>query len=160
VLGLAYPGGPEIDKRAALGNKTAFKFNIPRIAEFDFSFSGLKTSILYFIRDSLKDNPNFINDNLNDLCASVQYSIVQILISKLEKAILKTNIKHVALAGGVSANSALRTALFDLGVKHNLNIYIPKFEYCTDNAAMVAVAGYYKFINEKFSNHKSSPFAR
>ena len=160
ILGLPYPGGPEIDKLAQQGNPLRFTFSKPKISGLNYSFSGLKTSILYFIRDMLKDNENFIQENKHDLCASIQYTIIEILINKLIKASKLTRIKEIAIAGGVSANSALRTRLNDLKQEMNWNIFIPKFEYTTDNAAMIAMAGYFKFIKNEFASQDLSPYAR
>lgn len=157
LLGLPYPGGPLIDKYAALGNPLAFKFAEPQIPELDFSFSGLKTSILYFLQ---KQAPGFIELNRNDLCASVQYTIIQILLKKLKKAVVKTGVKQVCLAGGVSANSGLRQALQEAGIKHGWKTYIPSFEYCTDNAAMIAITAYYKYQAGQFTSLDSYPSAR
>ena len=159
ILGLPYPGGPLIDKHAQNGNNHAFKFGKPKVKELDFSFSGLKTSILYKIQNHTKDNPNFISENLEDLCASIQYSIVTILLEKLKKSIKKTGINEIAIAGGVSANSYFRSALQDLANEKNYNLYIPKFEYCTDNAAMIAIAGYFKYLNKEFSDQSETPVA-
>ena len=145
VLGLKYPGGPLIDKYAKEGNINAFTFGKPKIDNLDFSFSGLKTSIMNKINTSLQKDKNFISNNLEDLCASIQESIVSILIDKINKASLQTGISNIAIAGGVSANSYLRKKLIELGKNNNYKIYIPKFEYCTDNAAMIAIAGKYKF---------------
>lgn len=160
ILGLAYPGGPLIDKHAKEGDIRSFTFGKPKIKDLDFSFSGLKTSILYKIRDEVKQNPNFIKKNLADLCASIQHAIVSILIDKLQKARLQTGINQIAIAGGVSANSYLRNKLELLANKENFNLFIPKFEYCTDNAAMIAIAGYFKFINNDFSTQTETPSAR
>ena len=151
VLGLTYPGGPLIDKYAKNGNPDTFTFSKPRIKDLDFSFSGLKTSILYKIQNMMQKNPKFIDENLEDLCASIQHSIVSILFKKLEKAIEQTGITEIAISGGVSANSYLRSELQKLADKKNYNLYIPKFEYCTDNAAMIAIASYFKYINNEKS---------
>jgi len=159
LLGLDYPAGPLIDKYAKLG-KPIFDFPEPKVGELQFSFSGLKTSILYFLKRSIKENPNFIEENLNDICASVQDRIVSILLKKLKLAAQKTNIKHVAIAGGVSANSALRTGLENLGKEMGWNTYIPRFEYCTDNAAMIAVTGYFKYLKKEFVEQDVTPVAR
>lgn len=151
ILGLPYPGGPLIDKYAQKGNKKAFSFTKPKVGDLDFSFSGLKTGILYFVQRNLKENPNFIEDNLFDICASIQHTIVEILMDKIKNAAKKTGIKHVAIAGGVSANSEIRRRL-TLTEKHNgWTTYIPKFEYTTDNAAMIAITGYLKYLNKNFS---------
>jgi N6-L-threonylcarbamoyladenine synthase len=160
ILGLPYPGGPLIDKYARLGNPDKYKFPEPQIPGFDFSFSGLKTSILYFIRDNLAINPNFIGDNLNDICASVEKRIVTILLNKLSKAAQQYGIKNIALAGGVSANTGLRQGLQQLGELNGWNCFIPKMEYCTDNAAMIAIAGHYKFLRGEFAQQNIAPKAR
>jgi N6-L-threonylcarbamoyladenine synthase len=159
MLGFSYPGGPLIDKFAQLGNPDKFTFSKPRIQGLDFSFSGLKTSILYSIRDAQKENPNFIEENRNDLCASLQKSIVSILIQKIELAVQQTGVNHVALAGGVSANSELRRVLNEKKAV-NWNVYIPKFEYCTDNAAMIAIAGKFLFDSGDFATQAVSAKAR
>ena len=159
MLGFSYPGGPLIDKFAQLGNPDKFTFSKPRIQGLDFSFSGLKTSILYSIRDAQKENPNFIEENRNDLCASIQKSIVTILIQKLEQAVQQTGVNHVALAGGVSANSELRKSL-NKKKMDNWKVYIPKFEYCTDNAAMIAIAGKFLFDSGDFATQAVSAKAR
>lgn len=160
ILGLPYPGGPLIDKYAKQGNAYKYKFPEPDIPELDFSFSGLKTSILYFVRDHVKANPGFVSENLYDICASIQKRIVTILINKLLLAAQKTGIKEIAVAGGVSANSGLRNALQETGSVNGWNTYIPKFEYCTDNAAMIAITGYYKFLKKEFAAQDISPLAR
>lgn len=157
LLGLPYPGGPLIDKHAKEGNPLAFKFAEPQIPELNFSFSGLKTSVLYFLQ---KQDPAFIQQNINDLCASVQYTIIEILLKKLKKAVKETGVKNVCIAGGVSANSGLRNALTDTGKKLGWNTYIPKFEYCTDNAAMIAITAHYKFLEKDFSTLSASPSAK
>ncbi|MEO1624795.1 MAG: tRNA (adenosine(37)-N6)-threonylcarbamoyltransferase complex transferase subunit TsaD [Bacteroidota bacterium] len=159
LLGLDYPAGPIIDRLAQQG-KARFAFTEPKIADLDFSFSGLKTSILYFLKKELKANPQFIEQNKADICASVQERIVSILLNKLQKAVKQTGIREVAIAGGVSANSALRQGLQKLGQERGWNTYIPKFEYCTDNAGMIAVAGYYKYLAGQFSSQEVRPFAR
>lgn len=160
ILGLPYPGGPLIDKYAKKGDPHRFKFPKGKVGDLDFSFSGFKTAVLYFVRDNTAKNPKFIEENLNNICASVQYTIVSDLIEKLHTAAQKTGIKELAIAGGVSANSGLRTALEQLGKEHNYNTYIPKFEYCTDNAAMIAIAGYFKFLEKQFATQDVVPFAR
>jgi len=160
ILGLPYPGGPLIDKYARLGNPDAYKFPEPQIPNFDFSFSGLKTSILYFIRDNVALNPNFIAENLNDICASVEKRISTILLNKLEKAAKKYGITDIALAGGVSANTGLRLGLQAMGEKNGWNTFIPAMQYCTDNAAMIAIAGYYKFLKGEFAGQNIAPMAR
>nr|WP_188704066.1 MULTISPECIES: tRNA (adenosine(37)-N6)-threonylcarbamoyltransferase complex transferase subunit TsaD [Flavobacteriaceae] len=151
ILGLPYPGGPLVDKYAKLGNPLAFKFTKPKMADLNFSFSGLKTGILYFIQKKVKENPNFIEENLNDICASIQYTIVEILFDKLKKAVEKTGINHVAIAGGVSANSEIRKVLKETEHKYGWTTYIPKFEYTTDNAGMIAITGYLKYLDNNFS---------
>jgi len=160
ILDLPYPGGPLIDQYAKKGNPTIYTFPEPKIPDFNFSFSGLKTSILYFIQRNVKENPNFIQENLADICASVQNRIVSILLNKLEKAAQETGIKNIAIAGGVSANSGLRTGIEHLGMQNGWNVFIPKFEYCTDNAAMVSIAGYYKFLKQDFTTQDVAPLTR
>jgi len=160
ILSLPYPGGPLIDKHAQLGNPLAFKFAEPQIPELNFSFSGFKTSILYFIQKQEKENPNFIAENLNDICASVQHSIIQILMNKVKKAAKQYNIKEIAIAGGVSANSGLRNTLNQMAGELGWNVYIPAFQYCTDNAGMIAIAGYHKFLKGDFVGQEVSPQAR
>lgn len=145
ILGLGYPAGPEMDKRANLGNPKAFKFTKPKVEGLNFSFSGLKTAILYFIQKETEVNPKFIEENLNDICASIQYTIIGILMDKLKLASKETGIKHIAIGGGVSANSGIRKALKDGEKKFGWITYIPKFEYTTDNAAMIAIVGYLKY---------------
>jgi len=160
ILGLPYPGGPLVDKLAGKGNATAFSFPEPQIPGLNFSFSGLKTSILYFVRDKKKADPDFLTTNMADICASVQYRIVTILLKKLKLAAKQYNVSHVAIAGGVSANSGLRQHLQDVAVQENWKVYIPAFQYCTDNAAMIAIAGYYKYLRSDFSGQDISPLAR
>lgn len=160
LLKLPYPGGPLIDKYAKEGDPLAFKFGEPQIKDLDYSFSGFKTSVLYFIRDREKENPDFIEENLNDICASVQHSIVYILLNKLKKAAKQRGIKEIAIAGGVSANSGLRKGLGDLASELGWNVYIPAFEYCTDNAAMIAMAAHYKYINRDFVGQDIAPLSR
>ncbi len=160
LLGLPYPGGPFVDKYAKLGDADRFKFSKPRIAGLDYSFSGLKTSILYFLRDQQKENSGFIEENKNDLCASIQKSIVEILMDKLVKASSETGISRIALAGGVSANSGLRDRVKTESEKRNWEIYIPEFKFTTDNAAMIAITGYYKFGKKIFAPQNISPLAR
>ncbi|MGL6269593.1 MAG: tRNA (adenosine(37)-N6)-threonylcarbamoyltransferase complex transferase subunit TsaD, partial [Chitinophagaceae bacterium] len=152
LLGLPYPGGPLIDKYAAMGNPQKFNFPEPQIPGLDFSFSGVKTAILYFLQNETRKDPDFINRNMNDICASIQYRIITILLNKLKKASLETGIRHVCLSGGVSANSGLRNSFLEMGRKMNWQTYIPALQYCTDNAAMIAITGYYKFLNGSFSN--------
>tara|TARA_R110002074_G_scaffold203432_3_gene371356 strand:+ start:26276 stop:27340 length:1065 start_codon:yes stop_codon:yes gene_type:complete len=160
ILGLPYPGGPLIDKHAASGNPHKFEFPIPNVKELNFSFSGLKTSILYFIQKQTKENPDFIKNNLEDICASIQYTIITILMRKLKKAVKQTGIKEIAIGGGVSANSGIRKALIDAQTKFGWKTYIPKFEYCTDNAAMIGIVGYYKYKNEFFAQQNVTAKAR
>jgi N6-L-threonylcarbamoyladenine synthase len=157
LLGLPYPGGPLIDQYAKTGNPKAFSFAEPKIPELNFSFSGLKTSVLYFLQ---KQQPGFIQDHLPDLCASIQFAIVNILIKKLKLAVQQTGIKQVCIAGGVSANSGLRQALKDAGQKHGWQTYIPSFEYCTDNAAMIAITAYHKYLQKDFVDLDAGPSAR
>lgn len=160
MLGFPYPGGPLIDKFAKEGDPTKFTFAKPNIQGFDFSFSGLKTSILYFLQKETKLNPNFIEENKADLCASIQASVVDILLKKITKAAKEYNIHQIAIAGGVSANSGLRNALQEAGKKYQWNVFIPKFEYCTDNAAMIAITGKFLFEKGIFGNQKSAAASR
>ncbi|MBI2731033.1 MAG: tRNA (adenosine(37)-N6)-threonylcarbamoyltransferase complex transferase subunit TsaD [Sphingobacteriales bacterium] len=173
LLGLPYPGGPLIDKYAKAGDADRFKFAEPKIAGLDFSFSGFKTSFLYFLKNAGKslvykeeftappeEQQQFIKDNLNDICASLQKSIVTILLSKLKRASVETGIKNICLAGGVSANSSLRNTFLQKGEKYGWKTFIPAFEYCTDNAAMIAITGYYKFLNNQFADLSVVPTAR
>ncbi len=160
ILGLPYPGGPLIDKYARLGNPDAYKFPEPQIPGLDFSFSGLKTSILYFIQNNVRQHPDFIAENLNDICASVEKRIATILLNKLKKAADEYGIKDVALAGGVSANTGLREGLIQIGEQNGWNCFIPKMEYCTDNAAMIAIAGYHKYLKGEFVGQDIAPLAR
>ncbi|MBC7587837.1 MAG: tRNA (adenosine(37)-N6)-threonylcarbamoyltransferase complex transferase subunit TsaD [Chitinophagaceae bacterium] len=160
ILGLPYPGGPLIDKYAKDGNPLAFKFAEPQIPDLNFSFSGLKTSVLYFIQAEVKKNALFIEQHLNDLCASIQYTIIKILLKKLNKAVEQTGVKNVCIAGGVSANSGLRKSLQEMGEKKGWKTFIPKFEYCTDNAAMIAITAYYKYLSNEFADLGIGPSAR
>ncbi len=160
IMGLGYPGGPIIDKYAKTGNAFAYKFAKPRIKDLDFSFSGLKTSFLYFLRDRLKEDPDFIENNKENLCASLQKTIIDILIDKVKKAIKQTGVKSFSIAGGVSANSGLREAVSSLGDELKIDVYAPELSLTTDNAAMVAIAGYYKFLNNEFADHGLAPLAR
>ncbi len=160
VMGLGYPGGPIVDRLAKMGNPLKFSFSKPRLDGYDYSFSGLKTSFLYFLRDELKNDSDFIENNKNDLCASLQKTIIDILMDKLYKASEDLGVKEVAVAGGVSANSALRSAFEDYSQKYNWKIHIPKFAYTTDNAAMVAISGYYKYIDKEFATPDVAPYAR
>lgn len=159
MLNLPYPGGPLIDKYSKLGNPNRFSFPHPKVEGLDFSFSGLKTSVLYFLQKEQRLNPNFIIENLNDICASVQKTIVDILIINVKKALISENINQIAIAGGVSANSELRSRLLELQ-KEKYKVFIPKFEYCTDNAAMIAIAGYYKFLKGEYASQRTTPNAR
>jgi N6-L-threonylcarbamoyladenine synthase len=152
ILGLGYPAGPEIDKRAKLGNPKAFKFTKPKVKGLNFSFSGLKTGILYFIQKKVKENPQFIKENLNDICASIQYTIVGILMDKLKLAVLETGINQIAIGGGVSANSGIRGALKQAESQQGWTTYLPAFEFTTDNAAMIAIVGYLKFQNQNYAD--------
>jgi len=173
IIGLPYPGGPLVDKYAKEGNPKRFQFSEPQIPNLDFSFSGLKTSILYFLNNagasnvykqefvvSQEDRAAFIAENLNDICASVQQRIVSILLNKLAKAALQTGIKEICIAGGVSANSGLRNAIQEMGVQKKWNVFIPAFEYCTDNAAMIAITGYYKYLSGQFEDLNIAPSAK
>ena len=160
VLGLPYPGGPLIDKFAKEGNPKAFAFARPRIAGLDYSFSGLKTSFLYFIRDRIAENPEFIAQNMTDICASLQETIIQVLMSKVKQAAKETGIRTIAVAGGVSANSGLRTALTDTAKKHDWEMHIPPFKFTTDNAAMIAITGYHKYLKGEFATHEAVPYSR
>jgi N6-L-threonylcarbamoyladenine synthase len=160
MLGLQYPGGPLVDKYAAEGDPLRFKFPTGEMKGYEFSFSGIKTSVLYFLQAQRKLDPDFVEKNIKDICASVQYTIIKVLMAKLEKAAKDLNIKHIGIAGGVSANSGLRKAIKDAGEKNGWQVYIPKFEYCTDNAAMIGVTGYYKFLKGAFTDLSASPSAR
>ena len=150
ILGLPYPGGPLVDKYAQVGNPKAFPFTKPKVPGLDFSFSGLKTAILYFIQKQKLQNPDFIAENINDICASVQYTIIQILMDKLKLAVKETGINQIAIGGGVSANSGIRQTLKDAEQKYGWKTFVPKFEYTTDNAAMIGIVGYQKFLSQKF----------
>ncbi|TRZ42511.1 tRNA (adenosine(37)-N6)-threonylcarbamoyltransferase complex transferase subunit TsaD [Robertkochia solimangrovi] len=160
VLGLPYPGGPLIDRNAKEGNPKAFEFPIPKVGELNFSFSGLKTSILYFVEKSLEQDPEFIEKNMNDICASIQYTIVEILMKKLRKAVKITGINRIAICGGVSANSGIRNRLKKAEGDYGWTTYIPKFEYTTDNAAMIGIVGYHKFLNKDFTDETATAQAR
>ena len=160
VMGLPYPGGPLIDKYAKEGNPTVFSFNKPQIAELEYSFSGLKTSFLYFLRDELKKDKKFVEKNLRDICASIQSTIIDILMDKLIQAADRTGICNIAIAGGVSANSGLRSSLINEGKKRNWKVFIPEIRYSTDNAAMIAITGYYKYLKGDFASQFDTPFAR
>ncbi|MFQ3269143.1 MAG: N6-L-threonylcarbamoyladenine synthase [Flavobacteriales bacterium] len=160
ILGLQYPGGPLIDKYAQQGNSKAFKFTKPRVKDLEFSFSGLKSNILQLIQREQKKDPDFIEKNLIDLCASIQDTIIEILLEKVNNTVKHTGITRIAIAGGVSANSGLRAALKDREESHKWTVYIPKFEYCTDNAAMIAIVGYHKYLQEKFTDSSITATAR
>lgn len=160
IMGLPYPGGPWIDRLAKEGNADAFSFNKPHIKGYDYSFSGLKTSFLYFLRDRLKEDPDFIENNKNDLCASLQKTVVDILMQKLRMAAKDLNIRQVAVAGGVSANSALRQAFIDHGKRYHWEVFIPPFSFTTDNAAMIAQAAYFKFLDHDFCPIDAAPFVK
>ncbi len=160
ILGLPYPGGPLIDNHAKAGQAKKYKFPEPKIDGLNFSFSGLKTAFLYFIRDEKNKNENFVEENLADICASIQSRIVSILLNKLKKASHETGIKEICIAGGVSANSGLREAFEILGKAEGWNTYIPKFEYCTDNAAMIGITSYYKYLDTQFEDLSVVPSAR
>lgn len=160
VMGFPYPAGPLIDKLAQNGNSRAFRFSKPIIKGLDFSFSGLKTSFLYFLRDSLKNDPDFIEKNKSDLCASLQGTIVNILVSKVIKAAEETGIREIGIAGGVSANSGLRQAMTHEATKRNWNLFLPEFRYTTDNAAMIGITGYHKYLRGEFCSHDVTPLAR
>jgi N6-L-threonylcarbamoyladenine synthase len=160
VMGFTYPAGPLIDKLAKEGNRYAFRFARPSVKGLDFSFSGLKTSFLYFLRDRLQKDPDFIEKNKADLCASLQHVIVSILIGKLNKAASLTGIRDIGIAGGVSANSGLREGIIEEAIRRNWNLFIPEFRYTTDNAAMIGITGYYKYLRSEFSEHNITPLAR
>ena len=160
IMDLGYPGGPIIDRLAKNGNPKAFTFATPHIANYDFSFSGIKTSFLYFLRDRLEEDPNFIEEHKADLCASIQQCIVDFLLKKLEKAALAHRVRQVAIAGGVSANSCLRSGLQRLGEKHHWKVFLPSLPFCTDNAAMVGIAGYYKYLKKDFADISLPPYTR
>jgi len=150
ILGLPYPGGPLVDKHGQLGNPKAFAFTKPKVPGLNFSFSGLKTAILYFVQKKKLENPDFISENMDDICASIQYTIVEILMDKLKLAVKETGIKQIAIGGGVSANSGIRKAIKDTEQKYGWKTYVPKFEYTTDNAAMIGIVGYRKFLSQQF----------
>jgi N6-L-threonylcarbamoyladenine synthase len=160
LLGLPYPGGPLIDEYAQQGNPVAYKFPGTEMPGLDYSFSGIKTAFLYFLRMKMKENPEFINENLPDICASLQYTLVNMLLKNLIKASKKTGIKEIAIAGGVSANSGLRHTLAEIAEKYRWKIFIPKLEFCTDNAAMIAMAAHYKYLAGEFSDLSVDPLPR
>ena len=160
IMGLPYPGGPLIDKYASEGNSEAFKFPLTNMPGLDFSFSGIKTAFLYFLRDEQKKNPDFVNKNINDICASLQKHLIQMLLDKLKEASVETGIKTIAIAGGVSANSGLRSSLHAVAKSLDWKIFIAAFEYCTDNAAMIAMAAHFKYLKGEFSSIDVTPLAR
>lgn len=160
IMGLPYPGGPFIDKFAQLGDPRKFSFKKPQVAGLDFSFSGLKTGFMNFLNTETAKDKDFIEKNKNDICASIQYTIIEMLLGNLKKASKETGIRQIAIAGGVSANSGLRDALYKLATELGWKVFIPKFEYCTDNAAMIAITGYYKFLNNDFSDQRITPMPR
>lgn len=160
LLGLPYPGGPLIDRYAKEGNPKAFAFPITRMPGLNYSFSGIKTAVLYFLRDQLAQDPDFIKKNLADLCASIQYTLIEMLLVKLKEAVMQTGVKEIAIAGGVSANSGLRAALEELSKKRGWKLFVPKFEYCTDNAAMIAMAAHYKYLKGEFVGLDITPLAK
>lgn len=160
IMDLGYPGGPIIDRLAKEGNPDAYHFATPNIPNYDYSFSGIKTSFLYFVRDELAKDPNFIENHKADLCTSIQKTIVDFLLKKLEKAVCHTNVRQIAIAGGVSANSRLREGITQLGAKHHWDVFIPEFQFCTDNAAMVGIAGYFKYLHNDFADISLPPYAR
>jgi N6-L-threonylcarbamoyladenine synthase len=160
LLGLPYPGGPLLDRHAKEGNPKAFTFPVTRMPGLNYSFSGIKTAVLYFLRDRLAENPNFITENLADLCASIQYTLVEMLLIKLKAAMKEYGITEVAIAGGVSANSGLRAALSALAQRKGWTLYVPEFEYCTDNAAMIAMAAHFKYLRGEFVGYDIAPLAK
>ena len=160
LLGLPYPGGPLIDKNAQTGNPLAFKFPKPKVDGLNFSFSGLKTSILYFIQRQTKENSNFLEEHMNDICASIQHTILEILMQKLDMAVAQTGVNRVAIGGGVAANTGIRQRLKDAETEKGWQTYIPKFEYCTDNAAMIGIVGYLKYVNKDFTEQNVAAKAR
>lgn len=160
MLGLPYPGGPMLDKTAAQGNPDAFAFPVGNMPEYNYSFSGIKTSVLYFLKDKTKDNPNFVQENLQDICASVQKTLIKTLLKKLVQASKDLGIKEIAIAGGVSANSGLRQTLQEYAQKYKWNVYIPAFQYCTDNAAMIAMAAHSQYLKGDFATQYVSPEPR
>lgn len=160
MLGLPYPGGPLVDKYAATGDPLRFKFPQSNMPGYDFSFSGLKTAVMYFLQQQTKNDPDFIAQNLNDICASVQHTIIKVLLHKLEAAATELGIRHIGIAGGVSANKGLRKAIQELGAAKGWQVYIPDFQYCTDNAAMIGITAYYKFLRNDFADLDISPSAR
>ena len=160
MLGLPYPGGPLVDKLAQAGNPHKYTFPISDIKGYGFSFSGVKTAVLYFLQEQKKNNPAFVEENINDICASVQYTIIQTLLQKFEHAAKEYGVQHLGIAGGVSANSGLRAAFAEMCAKNGWQVHIPQFQYCTDNAAMIGITGYYKFLNGDFADLSVSPTAK
>jgi N6-L-threonylcarbamoyladenine synthase len=160
MMGLGYPGGPVIDRLAKQGDPNRFKFSKPRIPSYDYSFSGIKTSLLYFVRDQIAENPNFIEENKEDLCASFQKTLIDILMDKLIKAAKDTGIRHITIGGGVSANSALRERITLEGKKRGWKTYLPEFRFTTDNAAMIAVAGWFHYLNGERTSLDVAPVSR
>ena len=160
LLGLPYPGGPLLDRHAKEGNPKAFTFPVTRMPGLNYSFSGIKTAVLYFLRDQLAEHPNFITDNLADLCASIQHTLVEMLLIKLKEAMKQTGVTEVAIAGGVSANSGLRAALSSLAQRKGWTLYVPEFEYCTDNAAMIAMAAHFKYLRGELVGYDIAPLAK
>jgi N6-L-threonylcarbamoyladenine synthase len=160
LLGLPYPGGPLLDRHAKEGNPKAFSFPVTRMPGLNYSFSGIKTAVLYFLRDRLAENPNFITENLADLCASIQYTLVEMLLIKLKAAMKEYGVTEVAIAGGVSANSGLRAALSALSQRKGWTLYVPEFEYCTDNAAMIAMVAHFKYLRGEFVGYDIAPLAK
>lgn len=160
MLGLPYPGGPLVDKLASEGNPLRFSFPISSLPEYQFTFSGLKTAVLYFLQKQKKENPNFVTENIHDICASVQYTIIESLMRKLKKAAKELGVKHIGIAGGVSANSGLRKAVQELGEKNGWQVYIPDFQFCTDNAAMIAITAHYKQLAGQYADLTTTPTAR
>jgi N6-L-threonylcarbamoyladenine synthase len=160
IMGLPYPGGPLIDKYAQEGNPVAFTFSKPQLPDLNYSFSGLKTGFMNFINNETAKNPDFVEQNRADICASIQHTIIDILLNKLKKAAKQNNINQIAIAGGVSANSGLRETLHKLAEQLGWRIFIPKFEYCTDNAAMIAITGYYKYLRKEYTTQSVAPLPR
>lgn len=160
ILGLPYPGGPLIDKYAKQGDKTKFQFATTKVPEYDYSFSGIKTSFLYFIQNQVQKNPDFVKENLTNICASYQHHLINVLLKNVRKVLANTGIKHLAIAGGVSANSELRTKVLELESELSIKTYVPKFEYCTDNAAMIGITAYFKFLKNDFSTLDITPLVR
>ncbi len=160
MLHLPYPGGPLVDRHARSGNPGQFSFPVPDMKGLDYSFSGIKTAVLYFLQKQVKQDPDFIQNNIDDLCASVQQAIINTLMKKLDKAVRQNKVQHIGIAGGVSANSGLRSAIEEYGRKHHIRVYLPKFEYCTDNAAMIGITAYYKMLKGQYADLRVVPSAR